>query len=86
MITLTKLNEKEFVLNDDLIQTMEETPDTVITLTNGIKYVVKENCEEIKTKIIDEKKHSFLQDNLCIHKFKFPFPGNQSTTYKEKNS
>ena len=36
MITLTKLNEKEFVLNDDLIQTMEETPDTVITLTNGI--------------------------------------------------
>ena len=52
MITLTKLNEKEFVLNDDLIQTMEETPDTVITLTNGIKYVVKENCEEIKTKII----------------------------------
>lgn len=59
MITLTKLNEKEFVLNDDLIQTMEETPDTVITLTNGIKYVVKENCEEIKTKIIEYKRMIF---------------------------
>ncbi len=62
MITLTKLNEKEFVLNDDLIQTMEETPDTVITLTNGIKYVVKENCEEIKTKIIEYKRMIFASD------------------------
>ena len=62
MITLTKLNEKEFVLNDDLIQAMEETPDTVITLTNGIKYVVKENCEEIKTKIIEYKRMIFASD------------------------
>ena len=62
MITLTKLNEKEFVLNDDLIQTMEETPNTVITLTNGIKYVVKENCEEIKTKIIEYKRMIFASD------------------------
>ena len=62
MITLTKLNGKEFVLNDDLIQTMEETPDTVITLTNGIKYVVKENCEEIKTKIIEYKRMIFASD------------------------
>ncbi len=62
MITLTRLNEKEFVLNDDLIQTMEETPDTVITLTNGIKYVVKENCEEIKTKIIEYKRMIFASD------------------------
>ena len=62
MITLTKLNEKEFVLNDDLIQTMEETPDTVITLTNGIKYVVKENCEEIKTKSIEYKRMIFASD------------------------
>ena len=49
-------------LNDDLIQTMEETPDTVITLTNGIKYVVKENCEEIKTKIIEYKRMIFASD------------------------
>ena len=56
------LVRKEFVLNDDLIQTMEETPDTVITLTNGIKYVVKENCEEIKTKIIEYKRMIFASD------------------------
>ena len=62
IITFTKLNEKELVLNDDLIQTMEETPDTVITLTNGIKYVVKENCEEIKTKIIEYKRMIFASD------------------------
>ena len=62
IITFTKLNEKELVLNDELIQTMEETPDTVITRTNGIKYVVKENCEEIKTKIIEYKRMIFASD------------------------
>lgn len=53
MITLTRLNGKEFVLNDDLIQTIEETPDTVITLTNGAKYIVNEDYEEIKKELLN---------------------------------
>lgn len=43
MIYVTRLNGKEFVLNCELIETLEETPDTVITLTGGNKYVVTEN-------------------------------------------
>ncbi|GAB6173429.1 flagellar FlbD family protein [Paradesulfitobacterium aromaticivorans] len=45
MIYVTRLNGKQLVLNADLIETMEETPDTVITLTGGNKYVVAEAAE-----------------------------------------
>ena len=55
MIDVTRINNTRFVLNCDLIQTVEETPDTVITLTTGTKYVVKESCEEIKKKVLDIK-------------------------------
>ena len=40
MIEVTRLNGKDFVLNAELIEVMEETPDTVITLTTGHKYVL----------------------------------------------
>ena len=47
MIKVTRLNGKEFVVNADLIQFMEETPDTVITLVNHEKVVVKERADEV---------------------------------------
>ena len=56
MITLTKLNTQTFVINSDLIETIETTPDTVIALTTGNKYVVKESTEEIIDKIITYKR------------------------------
>ena len=46
MIDVTRLNGKNFVLNAELIEVMEETPDTVITLTTGHKYVVKESLDD----------------------------------------
>ena len=52
MIELTKLNDKKFMINDDLIEIVEETPDTVITLTTGKKIIVKENRQEIRNLII----------------------------------
>lgn len=52
MIDVTRLNGKVFTVNVDHIQTVEETPDTVITLYNGTKFVVKENSEEIKQKVV----------------------------------
>lgn len=55
MIKLTKLNKTTFVLNCDLIEIMENTPDTVITLVNGKKYVVSESIEEIVHKVIQYK-------------------------------
>lgn len=55
MIRLTKLNKVSFVLNSELIEMMESTPDTVITLTNGKKYVVMESVEEVVDKVIQYK-------------------------------
>lgn len=52
MIELTKLNDKKFMVNSDLIEVIDETPDTVITLTTGKKIIVKENRQEIRNLII----------------------------------
>jgi flagellar protein FlbD len=51
MITLHKLNGAEFILNDNHIETIESTPDSVITLMNEKKYIVKEPAQEIISKI-----------------------------------
>ncbi len=52
MIKLTRLNNDPIIINADLIQSIEETPDTVITLTRGIKYVVREKPAEVVEKVI----------------------------------
>jgi|LSQX01.2.fsa_nt_gb flagellar protein FlbD len=56
MIEVTRLNNKLFVLNCELIETVEATPDTIITLTNGKKYVVAEKVEDIVEKVIEYKR------------------------------
>ncbi|MHB8126779.1 MAG: flagellar FlbD family protein [Desulfitobacteriaceae bacterium] len=53
MIKVTRLNGKELVINVDLIETMEETPDMVITLTGGNKYVVKEPVEVLIRRVME---------------------------------
>lgn len=55
MINVTRLNGSNFVLNCELIETVEATPDTVITTTNGKKLVVAETVEEIVEKVIQYK-------------------------------
>lgn len=47
MITLTRLSGSAFVLNSDLIERIDATPDSVVTLVDGKKYVVAESLEEI---------------------------------------
>ena len=47
MITLTRLNGQAFALNSDLIERIDATPDTVITLVDGTKYVVVESLAEV---------------------------------------
>lgn len=47
MIELTGLNNKEFILNHIHIEKIEKVPETVITLTNGKKYLVQESVDEI---------------------------------------
>lgn len=55
MIKVNRLNEKEFVINGELIMYIEKTPDTVITLTTGQKIVVKESVDEVIDKVIEYK-------------------------------
>ncbi|SHJ58812.1 flagellar protein FlbD [Anaerobranca californiensis DSM 14826] len=59
MIQVTRLNDKKYYLNCDLIEIIESTPDTVITLTNGKKFVVKESCEEVVNEVIKFKRRIF---------------------------
>lgn len=47
MINLTRLNGQAFVLNCDLIERVDATPDTVLTLVDGTKYVVSESLAEV---------------------------------------
>jgi flagellar protein FlbD len=47
MITLTRLSGSVFVLNSDLIERIDATPDSVVTLIDGKKYVVAESLDEI---------------------------------------
>jgi len=52
MITLTRLSGTVFLLNVDLIERMDATPDTVITLVDGKKYVVAESLEQIRREVV----------------------------------
>ena len=56
MIDVTRLNGKIITVNCDLILFVEETPDTVLTFTNGTKLIVKEQALDIKNKIIEYRK------------------------------
>ena len=52
MISVTRLNRSSMVLNCDLIERVEMTPDTVITLTNNQKFTVTESAEEIIQRVV----------------------------------
>ncbi|AEF17356.1 MULTISPECIES: flagellar FlbD family protein [Thermoanaerobacterium] len=56
MISVTKLNGDEFIVNADMIEFIEETPDTVISLISGKKVVVKEKKGDIIRKVIEYKR------------------------------
>lgn len=59
MIELTKLNDIKFTVNADLIEMVEEVPDTVITLTTGKKIFVKESRQNVKNLVILYKQEIF---------------------------
>ncbi len=53
MIRLTRINHIPLVLNADLIEHIEATPDTVISLTNGQKFVVLESTDDVIRKVVE---------------------------------
>ncbi len=59
MIEVTKLNGDVVLINADLIEMVEETPDSVISFTNGKKIIVKESRQEIKNLVKSYRKDIF---------------------------
>ncbi|MHB8262628.1 MAG: flagellar FlbD family protein [Acidimicrobiales bacterium] len=51
MIQLTRINGEKMLINAELIERAEERPDTVVTLTDGTKYVVTESIAEVEQKV-----------------------------------
>jgi flagellar protein FlbD len=64
MITLNRLNRTVIALNPDLIERIEETPDTVVSLIDGKKVLVVEGIDEIVSKIVDFRALIAAQSNL----------------------
>jgi len=57
MIKVTRFkSQDDMVLNAELIETIEETPDTVITTTTGRKLIVEESMEEIVRRVMEYKR------------------------------
>jgi flagellar protein FlbD len=52
MIRLTRINQKPLVVNSDLIEHIDLTPDTVLTMTTGQKFVVLESAEEVVDRVV----------------------------------
>ena len=57
MISTTRLNGKPIVINSELIRTVEENPDTTITLINGDRIIVRDSMKDIVSKVIDYGRH-----------------------------
>ena len=64
MIEVTRLNGTTVLINSDLIETVEETPDTVISLTTGKKFIVKESRQEVKNLVKSYKRDIFTNGLL----------------------
>ncbi len=56
MIFLTRMNGKIFYINPELIQTVEATPDTVITLVGNTKFIVKDSPQAIAERFIEYRR------------------------------
>ena len=56
MILVHRLDGAPFYLNAELVETVEATPDTVIVLVNGHKYIVRESAEEVISRILNYRR------------------------------
>lgn len=56
MIKVTRFNQSEVILNADLIEFIESTPDTVITMTTGKKVLVRETADEVRALALDYRR------------------------------
>jgi flagellar protein FlbD len=61
VISLRRLNNQPIMVNADLIESLESTPDTVVTLVSGNKLIVRDTMEEIRDRIVEYKRRIFGQ-------------------------
>ena len=60
MIEVTRLNGTKITINAEHIETVDETPDTVITLVSGKKFIVTEKTEDVTNLVIEYKKKTHM--------------------------
>ena len=60
MIGVTRLNGTKVTINAEHIETVDETPDTVITLVSGKKFIVTEKTEDVTNLVIEYKKKTHM--------------------------
>jgi flagellar protein FlbD len=56
MITITRLDHTQVVLNAELIVTVESTPDTLVTLTTGHQFLVRESVGDVVSRVVDYRR------------------------------
>lgn len=76
MIKLTRINHKPLVLNADLIEHLELTPETLISLTTGQKFMVLESADEVIERVLEFR--SRICREALAGRFTAPTPGSPS--------
>lgn len=69
MIQLTRLNNSPLIVNSDLIKFVEQSPDTVLTLINGEKILVRERAEKVVERIVQFRRavlQGIYPDGGCV--------------------
>ncbi len=61
VISLRRLNNQPIMVNADLIESLESTPDTVVTLVSGNKLIVRDTMDEIRDRIVEYKRRIYGQ-------------------------
>ena len=96
MIELTRLNGRPMVVNSDLIKTAEASPDTMLTLINGEKLIVREEIAEVVERILEYRARLLAVVARRLHQFgdleraasviSLDVAGNRDTLAKTKKS
>ena len=59
MINVSRLDGSEFIVNAELIELVEGTPDTVLTLTTGAKFIVRESSAEVVDRVVAYRRRAY---------------------------
>jgi flagellar protein FlbD len=63
MVPLTRITGAQFALNPDLIERVDRTPDTIITLVDGTKYIVQESLDEVVAMVLEYRAQILVTAN-----------------------